>query len=82
MKHARKKTKGEGESNLQSISKGQGATMPPIGWRVGPTMVLVCEINMMLQIALPTVKLHLSAKQFVLILNATATTRQWRQVAS
>ena len=30
-------------------------------------MVLVCEIHRMLQIALPVMKLHLSAKQLVLI---------------
>ena len=30
-------------------------------------MVLVCEIKIMLQIALPAIKLHLPAKQLVLI---------------
>jgi len=68
MKHERKKTKGEG-ANLQSINKDQGAIRPPIGRMVGPTMVLICEINMIFQIVLSAIKFHLPVKQLMLILS-------------
>jgi len=63
----RKENRGRGGAYKASI-RAEG-TRPPIGCRVGPTMVLVWEINMMLQIVLPVIKLHLSTKQLALILS-------------
>jgi len=64
----RSKGKGGGE-NSQSINKAWRAARHPIGWKVGPTMVLVCIVHMMLQVALSVIKFHLSMKQLVLILS-------------
>ena len=63
-----RKQRERGES-YKALARATEATRCPIWWRVGPTMVLVREINMMLQIALSTIKLHLSTKQLVLILS-------------
>jgi len=51
-----------------SIRAGR-ATRPLIRWRVWPTVALVCEIDIVLQVLLPAIKLHLSATQLLLILS-------------
>ena len=48
---------------------GWGATRPPIGWSVGPTMVLICIVDMVFQIALSAIKVHMLVKQHVLIVS-------------
>jgi len=60
--------KGGGETHSLIIRAG-AAARPPLGWRVGPSMMLICIINMVLQVALPTIKLYLPTKQLVLILS-------------
>ena len=57
-----------GETYKASIGVG-GAARPPIGWRVGPTMVLICIVNIMLQVLLPAIKLHLPMEQLLLALS-------------
>jgi len=41
-----------GEGDLQFDNKGREATMPPIGWRLGPSVVLIDVINVVLQVLL------------------------------
>ena len=61
-----KSAEGRGGGNLQSINRHRGAARRPIGWRVGPTMVLICVVNIMPQVLLPTIKLHLPIEQLLL----------------
>jgi len=56
----------KGRGKLQSINRGLRATRPPIGWRIRPTVVLIYIVNIMLQVLLPAIKLHLSVEQLLL----------------
>jgi len=50
----KKENKGRGE--LTKHQYGPGATGPPIEWRVGPTLGLIREVDVVLQVALMEIK--------------------------
>jgi len=67
--HEIKGAKGREGGTHKASECPRGTTRPPIRWRAGPTVVLVCIVHMALQVALPAIKVHLPMKQLVLILS-------------